>query len=375
MTGNGHDDLVAIDRTGNMWLYPSRKDGSFEQKTHIGSKWTSMRLVDGVDVTGDGLADIVAVRSDGKLLLYVNKGKGELKAGVQVGWGWNSARDIAAVSRGPNGRPALYALFGETLQLYQTKRNGRFTKPVQVGTNGQDIVSIDDARNIDGNHGSDLIAKTRDNKIYLYLSQSAPTAPKSYRIGYGFSGYRTAGVMRVDGTYHFRSINSKGMLRSWTIQKPGASQPKWASPVPSDARMTARFGRYPGGGQHNGTDYAKFSGKFNSACTGTVSEVRIDKKYPNSNTFPTSGTTNHLWVDCGGGITMQYGHWMAKDKPSSIAVGTRVVAGQPLIQVGNQGYSTGTHLHFEVKRNGQRIDGHRFLEARGVRGLPAYYNY
>ncbi|WP_435201062.1 peptidoglycan DD-metalloendopeptidase family protein [Janibacter sp. GS2] len=151
----------------------------------------------------------------------------------------------------------------------------------------------------------------------------------------------------------------------------GGSTPSggWASPVPSSAVITARV-NYPSGGYHGAVDYSGFNGKFTSACTGTVDEVNIDPTYANRNAYGVSGSTNYLWVNCGGGIRMGYAHFYEKDRPAALKKGATVKAGQDLIAVGNQGNSSGQHLHFEVRRNGSKIDGHDFLQSKGVKGLP-----
>jgi murein DD-endopeptidase MepM/ murein hydrolase activator NlpD len=145
---------------------------------------------------------------------------------------------------------------------------------------------------------------------------------------------------------------------------------KWASPVPAGTVMTAHFGTYPSGGAHSGTDYSGFGGKFKSACAGTVSKIAVNATYANRNAYKLTGSTNYLWIDCGGGITMGYAHWYANTRPAWITVGAPVSAGQELIAVGNQGNSSATHVHFEVRRNGVAIDGHDFLVSMGVQGLP-----
>lgn len=158
---------------------------------------------------------------------------------------------------------------------------------------------------------------------------------------------------------------------SHRIGNPPAPSGDWASPAPSSAVITAGFPNYPSGGYHGAVDYSGFDGKFSSACNGKVDKVDIDGTYPNSNAHGVSGSTNYLWVDCGGGIRMGYAHWYAKDKPADLKVGTSVKAGEDLIKVGNQGNSSGQHLHFEVRKNGEVIDGHKFLQSKGVKGLPS----
>jgi len=153
------------------------------------------------------------------------------------------------------------------------------------------------------------------------------------------------------------------------IGSPPPASASWASPVPSTAVITARA-YYSSGKYHGAVDYAGFSGKFKSACTGTIDRIAINSTYANRNAYGVSGSTNYLWVNCGGGVRMGYAHFYQRDLPSTLKVGTRVKAGQALVNVGNQGNSSGTHLHFQVEVNGSKVDGHNFLKAKGVSGLP-----
>lgn len=69
-------------------------------------------------------------------------------------------------------------------------------------------------------------------------------------------------------------------------------------------------------------------------------------------------------IDHGGGVTTAYAHMF----PNGVLVnvGQRVVAGQQVAAVGNDGVSTGCHLHFEVRRNGIATDPMAFLATQGV---------
>lgn len=57
-------------------------------------------------------------------------------------------------------------------------------------------------------------------------------------------------------------------------------------------------------------------------------------------------------VDHGEGISTLYGHLSA----IMVAPGQRISRGHLIGRVGSTGYSTGPHLHFEVRRNGRPID-------------------
>jgi len=62
-------------------------------------------------------------------------------------------------------------------------------------------------------------------------------------------------------------------------------------------------------------------------------------------------------IDHGGGIETRYAHASRVE----VSVGQRVNAGDVVARVGSTGRSTGPHLHFEVRVNGQAVDPARWL--------------
>jgi murein DD-endopeptidase MepM/ murein hydrolase activator NlpD len=63
-------------------------------------------------------------------------------------------------------------------------------------------------------------------------------------------------------------------------------------------------------------------------------------------------------VDHGNGFTTRYGH-LSK---VLVKVGEKVQAGDKVGLTGSSGRSTGPHLHYEVRRNGEALDPVRFLK-------------
>jgi murein DD-endopeptidase MepM/ murein hydrolase activator NlpD len=64
-------------------------------------------------------------------------------------------------------------------------------------------------------------------------------------------------------------------------------------------------------------------------------------------------------VDHGNGFTTRYGHMSEID----VKVGQPVKLGQSLGKVGTTGRSTGPHLHYETRIDGEAVDPQKFIAA------------
>jgi len=64
-------------------------------------------------------------------------------------------------------------------------------------------------------------------------------------------------------------------------------------------------------------------------------------------------------VDHGGGLTTRYAHL----HEILVDVGDSVVTAAPIARAGNSGRSTGAHLHYEVRRNGEALNPLKFIQA------------
>ena len=77
---------------------------------------------------------------------------------------------------------------------------------------------------------------------------------------------------------------------------------------------------------------------------------------------PARGFGQEVVLSHAGGVTTVYGH------VSRILVASGPVSvGQPIALVGNEGESTGPHLHAEVRVNDTPVDPLAWLRAHGVR--------
>ena len=73
----------------------------------------------------------------------------------------------------------------------------------------------------------------------------------------------------------------------------------------------------------------------------------------------TGGYGNMVEIDHGNGLSTRYGHMSA----ISVEEGQRVSAGTIVGKLGSTGRSTGPHLHYETRIDGEAVDPTRFLKA------------
>jgi len=134
----------------------------------------------------------------------------------------------------------------------------------------------------------------------------------------------------------------------------------WA--VPASGRITDFFGPRPvicssGGcssGYHSGTDIGTGCyAPIYAAHDGTVTYAGRNGTYG-----------NFILIDHGNGVATGYAH--IRDGGLFVGVGDRVSAGQNIASSGTTGASTGCHLHFEVRINGQRVDAQPFMASMGA---------
>jgi murein DD-endopeptidase MepM/ murein hydrolase activator NlpD len=101
---------------------------------------------------------------------------------------------------------------------------------------------------------------------------------------------------------------------------------------------------------HPGFDLAATTGtQVSAAAGGTVVHAG-----------PAGTYGNLVTVRHENGFETRYAHLSAVD----VNVGDRVEAGQDVGKVGSTGYSTGPHLHFEVRKDGRAVDPAPFLPLR-----------
>jgi murein DD-endopeptidase MepM/ murein hydrolase activator NlpD len=110
---------------------------------------------------------------------------------------------------------------------------------------------------------------------------------------------------------------------------------------PVNAPITSPFG-WRWGRMHEGVDLgAAYGTPIAAAAAGAVIYAGWE-----------GGYGNLVVIDHGGGLATAYGH----QSRIAVSVGQSVSQGETIGFVGSTGHSTGPHLHFEVRFNGEAVD-------------------
>ncbi|TEB10223.1 Murein DD-endopeptidase MepM [Pelotomaculum propionicicum] len=187
----------------------------------------------------------------------------------------------------------------------------------------------------------DNLEKTLDRTITL--EDQANASEIYYRVSYG-------GSVPTYGESFNRWANGLPLSDA-----PFAGADGFCSPLGENWRgmVTSEFGYRtdPFTGEskgHTGIDLGAPNGTpIRAALDGTVQFVR----------YQNTGYGYHLAVDHGGGFVTLYGHC----SKILVAEGQAVKAGDIIAQVGSTGRSTGPHLHFEVRINGEMKNPRNYL--------------
>ena len=210
----------------------------------------------------------------------------------------------------------------------------------------------------------------RDNSIYRAVFEAEPL-PDSVRIGKNYSNTdprllaftssnELIGNMRKSINSLRRRLEIQGSSYD-TLQKLVEAKERMLTSIPAIQpisnrtldRVASGFGYridpiYKTPKMHTGIDFTAATGTpIYATGDGTVTESGYDN----------GGYGNNVVINHGYGYESLYGH-MKKVKVRS---GDRVKRGEVIGWIGSTGKSTGPHLHYEVIKNGEKIDPIHFF--------------
>lgn len=147
------------------------------------------------------------------------------------------------------------------------------------------------------------------------------------------------------------ALRANGILTSMdriNLYRIAAEKAPFSIPVKSNFRYTSGFGpRW--GRMHNGTDFA---GPIGTPIYATADGVVTHASW-------SSGYGRLIKIQHDFGIETRFAHLNSMD----VTVGQRVSRGDRIGAMGNSGRSTGPHLHYEVRVNGEPVNPMIYIRA------------
>lgn len=146
-------------------------------------------------------------------------------------------------------------------------------------------------------------------------------------------------------------------LQSQTSTKPMDPNSKgWVWPVPySNSYITSPFGY-----RHDPiSGVYKFHAGIDISMPGAMGKKLVAVK-PGTvirTVHSNSGYGNYVMIDHGGGYVSLYAHC----KSLAVSNGQKVSQGQVIAYIGTSGYSTGPHVHFEIRKNGEKVNPSNYV--------------
>lgn len=284
-------------------------------KSSIGSEILNLVL------SADNLGDIISVLSNVKVLVQTDNDLinqiAEMKEDLQ-NQKVNLEDRKSQVEKDKTDLESAKAELSEVTKQYENQVNE--LKGLEEEQSAEMAKLTDEERAI-----QDEINKYKEDNANLEQYFSNTTSATSVAR---YSGDNTAAISNVGGS-------SSGFIK------------------PSSGGVTCPYGPriHPVTGVnsiHTGVDFgASYGSPIVAAKAGVVTTATYNTAYGNM-----------IIIDHGDGTSTLYAHASS----FAVSVGQSVSQGQTIAYVGSTGYSTGPHLHFEIRINGQHVNPLPYLQ-------------
>ncbi|MBQ3265933.1 MAG: peptidoglycan DD-metalloendopeptidase family protein [Ruminococcus sp.] len=148
------------------------------------------------------------------------------------------------------------------------------------------------------------------------------------------------------------NYNSTSNEIYYTAEQQVETDGSWTWPLPGNYMITSQYGEGRSYETHNALDIGAYIGEpIYAANSGTV--VSSNNSCPHTNSGGNwcscgGGYGNFVWILHDNGYETIYGHMIQ----TTVSTGQYVSNGQLIGYAGSSGWSTGCHLHFELRING-----------------------
>lgn len=219
LDGSGGNDIVAVSKTGDAFIYGGTGTGAWSGKTKIGTGWsTDDKVVPLGDFDRSGTSDLGRIDANGTFHLYKGNPGGGVAEPVQIGHGWGIYTKVIGSLDFDGDRLTDVLAIDEsgTMYLYRGNGSGGFSgSKVQVG-NGWGIANtLFHAGDFNGDGRSDVIARLNDGTLRLYPMTGKGTWAAPTQIGNGWGSFASVfspGDFNSDGRNDVLAVNASGVM-------------------------------------------------------------------------------------------------------------------------------------------------------------------
>lgn len=246
--GDGHQDVMARDTAGLLWLFPGDGSGHISAGREIGSNWGAFSSIviaqkpvvrvpppppggaAAGDFNEDGHADVYARTSTGAVWFYPGDGTGGWLPSQQVAVRWDTFTAVFQVGDfNSDGHQDVMVRDGDgALWLYPGDGLGSWAAPVKVADGWQAFTSIFGVGDFNGDGHADVMARDSAGRLWLYPGDGTSAFLPGVQIGSGWQSYGkvfAAGDFDGDGFQDVMALDGAGRLWLYPGTGSGGLQP------------------------------------------------------------------------------------------------------------------------------------------------------
>ncbi|MDR3359711.1 MAG: VCBS repeat-containing protein [Bifidobacteriaceae bacterium] len=201
--------VLGIDEAGDLWAYPSRRDGRLGLPTRLGTGYGGSRLypADGWLRLGESTYNLWSVTAGGDLRRDSIRYKDTVDPSQgRIGWGWSpygvtAAGDVNGDGRRLIGYSDILAIDQATGDLYLYRQTGEastFRAKLKVG-NGWLGWRLLAAGDVDGDRRQDVFGVSPTGDLYLFRGRGGGYFHTKTKVGNGWSSFDIASGADLDG--------------------------------------------------------------------------------------------------------------------------------------------------------------------------------
>ncbi|MDR1392820.1 MAG: FG-GAP-like repeat-containing protein [Bifidobacteriaceae bacterium] len=186
-TGDGFPDIAAITAGGDLYRYTANLGGRLNPSpTKIGNGWQTFQAIPAADLNGDKRPDLLGIDANGDLYLYAWLGD-HFTTKKKVGWGWTGWQLYSGGDLNKDGRTDILGINpAGFMYCYHGNGNGTFQTKKLCG-NGWNTFQLAAGADLNGDAWADIVGlDTVSRKLYYYRGYGSGTFGSKQQIGNGW---------------------------------------------------------------------------------------------------------------------------------------------------------------------------------------------